>query len=417
MYIYTPLCRYWIALYRYVLIFIVPHVDIELEDKKQFISNIPRIHNFLNENDLIYKYQSGFLPNHSTSFQLIDIYYHICQAIDNNQFAFMVFCDVSKAFDRVSHKGLIFKLKQLGIDGSILKWVSNYLDNRQQRVVIKSCKSNFRNTNAGVPQRSVLAPLLFLICINDIAESLLSITRLFADDSSLLYSASNIHDTEWIIYHDLQILVAWAKRWLINFNPAKTEAVLFTLKNLVRLPNLIFDNIQIRFVEFHKHLGLTFSKNGQWHMHIENILTSAAKIADIIRRLKLKFTRVAWNQIYLSYVLPILEYSSVVWDGCSSQDSNAPEKLQNEAARIVTGLTRSVSEENLYLECGWLSLSERRKQQKLYFMYLVPTYITDLIPPVIRETTNYPLRNQNNITIPFCRTEIFRTSCIPSGIA
>ena len=96
------------------------------------------IHNFLNENDLIYKYQSELLPNHSTSFQLIDIYHHICQAIDNNQFACMVFCDVSKAFNRVWHKGLIFKLKQLGIDGGVLKWVSNYSDNRQQRVVIKS---------------------------------------------------------------------------------------------------------------------------------------------------------------------------------------------------------------------------------------------------------------------------------------
>ena len=88
----------------------------------------------------------------------------------------------------------------------------------------------------------------------------------------------------------------------------------------------------------------------------------------------------------------------------------------------MTGLTRSVSLDNLYRECGWLSLSERRKQQKLNFINrsvngLVPTYITVLIPPIIRETTNYPLRNQNNITIPFCRTELFRKSCIPSGVA
>ena len=207
--------------------------------KNELYSNIFTI--FLSENDLIYKYQSGVLPNHSTSFQLIDIYHHICQAIGNNQFACMVFCVVSKAFDRAWHKGLIFKLKQLGIDGDVLKLVSNYLDNRQQRVVIKSSKSSFRSTNAGVPQGSVLGPLLFLIYINDIAESLLSITRLFADDSSLFYSASNIHDIEGIINHDLQILVARAKRWLINFNPAKTEAVLFTLNHLGRLPNLIFN--------------------------------------------------------------------------------------------------------------------------------------------------------------------------------
>ena len=113
----------------------------------------------------------------------------------------MVFCDVSKAFDRMWHKGLNFKRKQLGIDGGVLKWVSNYLDNRQ-RVVIKSCKSNFRSTNAGVPQESVLGLLLFLVYINDISELLLSLTSLFADD---------IHDIEGIINYDLQILVAWAK--------------------------------------------------------------------------------------------------------------------------------------------------------------------------------------------------------------
>ena len=381
------------------------------------------IHNYLTENDLIYKYQSGFLPNHSTTFQLIDIYHNICQAIDNNQYACMVFCDVSKAFDRVWHKGLIFKLKQLGIDGDLLEWISNYLDNRQQRVVLKSSMSSFKSTNAGVPQGSVLGPMLFLVYVNDISESLLSLTRLFTDDSSLFYSASNIQDIEGIINYDLQVLTSWAKQWLINFNPQKTEALLFTLKQIERFPNLIFNNIPIQFVEAHKHLGMTLSNNGQWHSHIDNIiLTSAAKIVGIMRKLKFTFTRITLNQIFFSYVLPVLEYSSVVWDGCSLQDSNALDKLQNEAARIVTGRTRSVSLENLYRECGWTSLAERRKQQKLIFMFktmngFVPSYISDLIPPMIREVTNYPLRNQNNITTPFCRTEILRKSCIPSSIS
>ena len=120
------------------------------------------IHNFLIENDLIYKYQSGFLPKHSTTFQLIDIYHHICQAIDNNQYACMVFLDVSKAFDRVWHRGLIFKLRQYGIDGDLLTWITDYLDDRKQRVVIKSYMSSFKNVKAGVPQGSVLGPLLFL---------------------------------------------------------------------------------------------------------------------------------------------------------------------------------------------------------------------------------------------------------------
>ncbi|MCG7876809.1 MAG: reverse transcriptase family protein [Candidatus Thiodiazotropha endolucinida] len=379
------------------------------------------MHNFLIENNLIYKYQSGFLPGHSTTFQLIDIFHHICQAIDNNQYSCMVFCDVSKAFDRVWHKGLVFKLRQYGFDGDLLNWLSDYLSDRKQRVVIKSCMSDFKSIKAGVPQGSVLGPLLFLLYVNDISESLLSLTRLFADDSSLFYSASSIADIEGIVNHDLHILVAWAKQWLVKFNPLKTEAMLFTLKRFENFPRLMFNDTEIKFVDNHKHLGLTLSSNCKWHSHIDNILNSAAKVVGIMRKLKFTLNRLALNQIYNSYVLPILEYSSLVWDGCTDQDANALEKLQNEAARIVTGLTRSVSLERLYKECGWVSLSERRKKQKLYFMYRsfngqVPSYIEDLIPPPIRETTNYPLRNRNNISAPFCRTELFRNSCIPSSV-
>ena len=111
---------------------------------------------------------------------------------------------------------------------------------------------------------------LLLIYINDISESLLSLTRLFADDSSLFYSASSLVDIEGIINHDLLLLVVWAKQWLIKFNPLKTEAILFTLNCFEHFPNLkIFNDTQIKFVEDHKHLGLTFSSNGKWHKHID----------------------------------------------------------------------------------------------------------------------------------------------------
>ena len=266
------------------------------------------IYNHLHENNLLYKYQSGFLPNHSTTYQLIDIYHHICQTFDTDQFSCTVFCDVSKAFDRVWHKGLIFKLKQYGISGSLLNCVTDYLNNRTQRVFIRSCMSSSLPINAGVPQGSVLGPFLFLIHINDIADSLLSLTRLFADDSSLFCSASSIQDLEGIINHDLNILAAWAKQWLINFNPLKTEALLFTLKLYEHLPNIEFDGSSVSFVSDHRHLGLTLSNNGRWNKHIENIVNSASKIIGIMRKLKYTFHRVALNQICVSYVLPVLEY-------------------------------------------------------------------------------------------------------------
>ena len=224
---------------------------------------------------------------------------------------------------------------------------------------------------SGLPQGSVLGPLLFLIYVNDIADSLLSLTRLFADDSSLFYSASSIDDIQGLINHDLVLLSRWAKQWLVTFNPSKTEAILFSLRNPDFMPLLKFEYTYVKFVENHKHLGLTLSYNGQWTDHIHNIKCSAAKVLGIMRKLKFSLSRSALNQIYFSYLLPTLEYAFSVWDGCTAQNADTLDKVQNEAARIVTGLTRSVSLDKLFKECGWLSHLERRRQQKLNFMFQV----------------------------------------------
>ena len=380
------------------------------------------MYNFFHDNNLLYKYQSGFLPRHSTVFQLIDIYHHICQSFDNRQLSCMVFCDISKAFDRVWHKGLLFKLRQNGIEGNLLCWLSNYLSGRQQRVVLQSAVSSLKPISAGVPQGSVLGPLLFLIFVNDISDSLLSLTRLFADDSSLYYSATSLADIEGIINHDLALISAWAKQWLVTFNPSKTEAILFSLKGNNDLPKLSFQSMDVTFVEHHRHLGVTLSSNGLWDAHVDDIIKSASKIISIMRRLKFTLTRKTLNQIYLSYIAPVLEYASIVWDGCSESCSNSLQKLQNEAARLVTGLTRSVSIENLFRECGWQPLKDRREAQKLIFMYksthnLVPSYISDLIPPAIGETTDYHLRNIEDIRNLNIRTATSQKSCIPSAIS
>ena len=170
-----------------------------------------------------------------------------------------------------------------------------------------------------MPQGSVLGPLLFLVYINDIAEHLLSWTRLFADDISLSFSAAHIDDIAGIINHDMQDLSNWARQWLVTFNPLKTKGVLFTLKKINILRQLFFDNIPVNFVDSHKHLGVTFSSTGQWHSHIGNIVLPATKVLGIMRKLKYSISRNALNQMYMSFLLPAVEYASVVWDECSEQ--------------------------------------------------------------------------------------------------
>lgn len=379
------------------------------------------MYNFFHSNNLIYKYQSGFLPGHSTVYQLIDIYHQIVQSIDAKQYTCMVFCDISKAFDRVWHKGLLFKLRQNGINGKLLQWISDYLTNRKQKVFIGSSMSSPKYLYAGVPQGSVLGPLLFLIYVNDIAEHLLSITRLFADDTSLSFSSTNIQDIEGVLNHDLAVISAWAKQWLVAFNPIKTEAVLFTCSNIFQNPSLIFDNILIKFVENHKHLGLTLSSNAKWHAHIENIISSVSKILGIMKSIKFKIARKALNNLYNSYMRPLLEYASVVWDSCTIYEKTRLEQVQYEAARVVTGLTRSVSINELIKEIGWLSLSDRRLFQKAVLMFkikngIAPEYVSNLMPPLVADRTVYNLRNVDDITVTNRRTELFSKSFIPSTI-
>ena len=242
------------------------------------------MYNFFIANNLIYKLQSGFLKGHSTVHQLIDIYHQVCLGIEAGQLTCMVFCDVSKAFDRVWIKGLLFKLKQNGVSGNVLKWAESYLTARQQQVFVGSSLSNYQVTSAGVPQGSVLGPLFFLIYINDIADHLLSITRIFADDTSLAFTASNVADIEGIINHDLHFISNWSNQWLVDLNPNKTEAMLFTLKKNVPLPSLYFNNTLVNFVDHHKHLDITLSSDCKWHEHIQNILSSASKVLFTINR-------------------------------------------------------------------------------------------------------------------------------------
>ena len=143
------------------------------------------VFNFLNANSVITSLQSGFVPGDSIVNQLIDIYNTFSKALDDGLEVKAIFCDISKAFDRVWHKGLLLKLQSVGLTGPLLEWFQNYLCDRKQRVVLPGRASDWVNITAEVPQLSILGPLLFLIYINDIVKDIQSTIRLFADDTNL----------------------------------------------------------------------------------------------------------------------------------------------------------------------------------------------------------------------------------------
>ena len=159
--------------------------------------------NHLRDNNLIPKMQSGFMPKDSTTHQLVYLYYVLGEALDNNKKVRVVFGDISKAFDRVWHAGLLTKSSSIGITGQLNNWFSNYLSGRAQRVVLGSEQSDLMPIKAGVPQGSVLGPILFLVYINDIADELECRASLFADDNILYIFADTVDECANVLNRDL----------------------------------------------------------------------------------------------------------------------------------------------------------------------------------------------------------------------
>ena len=248
--------------------------------------------------------------------------------------------------------------------------------------------------------------------------------RLFADDSSIISTGTDLISIENDVNLDLSSLHHWADDhdWLVTFNANKTDAMLFTNRLFTNYPSLIFGNPQLTFTNTHKHLGVTFNSSGKWEDHINEIINKCAKMIAVMRKMKMKLSRNCLNTMYLSFIRPVLEYADVVWDGCSLQNCNRLEKVQCEVARIVTGLTRSVSLDLLYKEVGWVPLSQRRKESKLITLFKIkngfaPSYLYDLLPPLVGYEMQYQLRNRLDFSEPLCRLEIYKKSFIPSAVS
>ena len=218
------------------------------------------VYSYLNVNNLLSKNQSGFRPGDSSIYQLISITSNIYESFEKYDETRAVFLDISKAFDKVWHEGIIYKLKCNGIGGNLLNFSENYLKNRQQRVVLNGVESNWKNIYAGVPQGSVLGPLLFIIYINDLTDNISSDMRLFADDSSLFTRVSVTEETQNKLVNDLRTISSWAHQWKMLFNPniskQAVEIVFSTKKNKVLHPNLDLNEIPVARKEYTKHIGM-----------------------------------------------------------------------------------------------------------------------------------------------------------------
>ena len=282
----------------------------------------------------------------------------------------MIFLDISKAFDKVYHDGLLFKLKQLGIEGNLLKWLESYLTHRKQRVLITGKTSDWRYTNAGVPQGSILGPLLFLVYINDIIEKIQSEIYIFADDTSLVRPIVNQADDFLKLNEDLKQLYQWAQQWRVIFNASKTEYMIFSNKNAIPVyPEIYLGNSVIKQVNTHTHLGLTLDAKLNWKHHINRVCTKASQRVSNIKRIRHLIPRKTAEILYKSLSRPILEYADVIFDNTTMEMKKQIDQVQRNALVMITLAYRRTPTIKLYEETGLETLVDRRKQHRLILYY------------------------------------------------
>ena len=333
----------------------------------------------------------------------------------------LYFLDIKKAFDKVWHKGLIHKLSLCGIQGDLLDWFENYLHGRLQRVIINGQSSEWAEFNAGVPQGSVLGPLLFLVYINDITTSIKHCnTRLFADDTCLFIEVNNRETTVEMIHSDLDNIDKWAKKWLVQFAPEKTKSLTISKKRDAHLnPRIIFNGHTIEEVHSHTYLGLLFTSSLSWNPHIANIEMKARKKLNMLSPLKFKLDRKSLEVLFSSFVSTTMYYGIEVWGGSYDSYLIKLEHIVIDGMRLVTGATKRSNIAKLYHETGWQSVKDRRDQAMVIMMFkiennIVPNYLCEILPN--SRVVSYNLRNKQNLRGPYHNTEVFKRSFLPTAI-
>jgi Reverse transcriptase (RNA-dependent DNA polymerase)/Endonuclease-reverse transcriptase len=316
--------------------------------------------------------QYGFRAGYSTYMSLLDFYDKVSNSIENKCYTVGIFIDLKKAFDTIDHHILLKKLFHYGIRGVALDWFESYLSSRQQYVSIGNIASTLRPNNCGVPQGSILGPLLFILYINDIVNcSQLLYFTLFADDTNLLFSNKDFDCLIRILNVELEKLSNWFKANKLSLNAKKTNFMIFGHK----IPsdqlniNIVLDGIRLGQVCATKFLGVHIDQKLNWNLHVSHLSKKISKNLGIMWKVSYKLNSDTLKMLYHALILPHLNYCLIVWGGTSKKNLDILLKLQKKAVRIITKSRYRDHSEPLFHKLKLLRISDLYKLQIANFVF------------------------------------------------
>ena len=337
-----------------------------------------QLNSYLISRKLLVPNQYGFRPGSKTTDCLIDLVDEISSHLDKSNYVLTLFLDLSKAFDTVNHSILLSKMDFYGIQDLENHWFKSYLQKRKQRVFVNGVLSKTLPVNSGVPQGSILGPLLFLIYINDVtnATSYFNI-RLFADDTSLTVSG---HDLDFLIQKvnmEFQKILDWLSSNKLTLNLSKTKYIIFQPRQKVNYnlypPVMLADQVIEQTHNF-KYLGVIMDSNLSWHDHIDYISDKISKSINIMTKIKRHLGTKPLLSIYYSLVYPYLTYGCPLWGNNYSSPLDRIVKLQNRALRIINNVPLHDHISPHYIDLRLLKFTDIVKlHTNLFFM---KTFIT-----------------------------------------
>ena len=328
----------------------------------------------LEANNLICENQHGFVTGKSCSTQLLETLENWTKILDERGSVDAIYMDFMKAFDCVPHRRLMLKLEALGVKGPVFNWIGNFLANRRQFVVVNNSCSQEANVTSGIPQGSVLGPILFVVYINDLPRVCSSSVKLFADDTKV-FTRSDVEGATETLQEDLDKLQVWANTWLMKFHPEKCHVLKLgskksetTYSMSSRDTNGIEKRVMLEESNHEKDLGVYVDNKLSFREHIHQITMKANRLVGIIRRTFDYLTEEMFVKLYKGIVRPIIEYGHSVYQPELKSLCQEIENVQRRATKILSTLRDKTYPERLRI-LGLPSLEHRRRRGDMIDLY------------------------------------------------